>query len=347
RKRRPAMRFGILAVAVVLLAGCASPASRQAGSGEPSRAGQQSAAHQPTTLQAIMKVEPASLAARPVVATGISIAFAQRLFNATLDITDGQERSHPYLAEALPQLNTDSWKVSPDGRMETTWRLRPNITWQDGTALTANDFVFAWKVYSTPDLGQSSSPPFAQMDEVIAQDDRTVVIRWKTPYPDAASMNGEYQALPMHLLQSAFEQDDAAAFSNEPFWASQYIGLGPYKLDRWEPGAEIQAVAFDGHVLGRPKIDRIVIHFVPDENTALTNLLSGDVQWATDRTIRYEQAKVLKERWGTTGGTPILTPAQPRFLEIQVRPDLANPRVLLTVKGRQALASAMDRDALN
>jgi peptide/nickel transport system substrate-binding protein len=294
-----------------------------------------------------MKVEPASLAAHPLTPTGISIAFAQRLFNATLDIQDGSEHTHPYLAESLPQLNSESWKVQPDGTMETTWRLRPNITWHDGTPLTAADFVFGWKVYATPDLGQASSPPISLMDEVAAPDARTVVIRWKRIYPEAAALGSDFQALPRHVLQSDFDDGDMVAFANHPFWTAQYLGLGPYRLDRWEPGAEIQATAFEGHVLGQPKIDRVVVRFVPDENTALTNLLSGNVQFATDRTIRFEQAQVLRQQWGTTGGTAILTPAQPRFLALQQRPDLANPRIMTDVRARRAVAHAIDRQALN
>ena len=35
------------------------------------------------------------------------------------------------------------------------------------------------------------------------------------------------------------------------------MGLGPYRIDRWEPGALLTARAFDGYVFGRPKIDRL------------------------------------------------------------------------------------------
>jgi peptide/nickel transport system substrate-binding protein len=294
-----------------------------------------------------MKVEPASIAAHPVTPTGISIAFAQRIFNATLDIDDGQERTRPYLAEALPRLNTDSWRVSPDGTMETTWRLKPNLSWHDGTPLSAEDFAFAARLYTQPDLAQSTTPPFPQIQEVVAADARTVVFRWKQLYPQADSLGNDFQALPRHILEAPFAQGDMIALSNHLFWSSQYVGLGPYKLERWDPGASIQAVAFDGHVGGRPRIDRVQIRFVPDENTALTQLLSGDVQFASDRTIRFEQAQVLRQQWGTAGGTAVLTPAQPRHLAVQQRPEFANPRMLTDTKGRQALAHALDRQALN
>ena len=44
---------------------------------------------------------------------------------------------------------------------------------------------------------------------------------------------------------------------NLSFWTVDFVGAGPYKVDRWEPGSYIESVAFDGHALGRPKIDRL------------------------------------------------------------------------------------------
>ncbi len=36
-----------------------------------------------------------------------------RLFNAALSLVDDQGLPQPYLAERLPQLNTDTWRVFP------------------------------------------------------------------------------------------------------------------------------------------------------------------------------------------------------------------------------------------
>ena len=187
------------------------------------------------------------------------------------------------------------------------------------------------------------------MANLIAPDARTIVVQWSGLYPDVGSLASTFQALPRHLLEPAYNQGDYAAFMNHPFWKADYVGLGPYKLARWEPGSSIEAAAFDGHVSGRPKIDRVIIRFIADENTALTNLVSGEVDFATDRSIRFEQAQILKREWGpTNGGTTVLTPAQPRLLYFQMHPEFAKPgRLLLDVRARRALTHAMDRDALN
>ena len=36
--------------------------------------------------------------------------------------------------------------------METTWRLRPNVKWQDGVALTPDDFLFGFTVAKDREL---------------------------------------------------------------------------------------------------------------------------------------------------------------------------------------------------
>jgi peptide/nickel transport system substrate-binding protein len=79
--------------------------------------------------------------------------------------------------------------------METTYHLKPNLTWHDGAPLSAEDFVFAWKVYSTPEFGVATSPPIGLMEEVVAPDARTLLIRWRQPYPDAAESNAHVGAL--------------------------------------------------------------------------------------------------------------------------------------------------------
>src|SRR5579871_6154620 len=226
------------------------------------------------TLVAEVRTEPASLAARPVNTVAYAgNAMVQRISNADLTLLDGSGTRSPYLAEALPQLDTASWTVAADGSMETTWRLRPGIVWQDGVPFSADDFVFAWQVYRTPILG-GGTPLMRAMAEVVAPDDRTVLIRWNAPYPNADDLTGTdgFPPLPRHILGATFAQGDMDAFPNNPFWSREYVGLGPYHLEQWEPGSFIEAVAFDQHILGRPKIARVKVLFIGDVNTGLANL---------------------------------------------------------------------------
>src|SRR5436190_4205142 len=268
---------------IVVMAAC-SPASRPAA-GQPGQPGEPPAQRISRTLIMAGRSETPSVASRPLRVFGLTSTTVSRLFNAGLALRDGDGNFRPYLAEALPQLNTDSWKVLPDAHMETTYRLKPGLIWQDGTPLTADDWVFAYELYSNPDFGQSASPPIGLMEEVLAPDPRTVLIRWRLAYADAGNLDQGnagptnalgFPPLPRHLLETQLKRGDVDAFIGLPFWSTEYIGVGPYKMDKWEPGSFFEGVAFDQHVLGRPKIDRIRMLFIPDFNTTLGNMLSGE-----------------------------------------------------------------------
>jgi peptide/nickel transport system substrate-binding protein len=125
------------------------------------------------------------------------------------------------------------------------------------------------------------------------------------------------------------------------------VGLGPYRVRHWEPGTSIDADAFPGYVLGKPKIDRIRLLFVNDPNTVVANLLSGAAQLTFDDAIRFEQGAVLRREWSDNARGGVFSyPQQVRYTEIQLKPDLVQPATLLDVRVRRALAHAVDKQAL-
>src|SRR6187401_1878411 len=98
-------------VAAVLVASCAPAAPTPSSPAGP--ASQASQASSPRVLTASIPIEPTYIAALAPLPPGGASDFYQRMFNAFLDLYDDQARPVPYLAEALPQLYTDSWILSP------------------------------------------------------------------------------------------------------------------------------------------------------------------------------------------------------------------------------------------
>jgi peptide/nickel transport system substrate-binding protein len=342
--------LALFCVAVWACAPAAPPAARQPGA-----AAQPEQPRQTKTLVAAIRFEPPYVAAKALLPGGLTLGSTLRLFNAGLAIHDDRGLPRPYLAETLPRLNTESWRVLPDGRMETTYRLRPNLVWHDGAPLTSEDFVFSLRVYTHPEFGLAGSAPQGLVEEVLTPDARTVVLRWKRPYPFAGVLESSGQRnlppLPRHILEEPFRSalgGATDAFVALPYWSTEYVALGPFRMERWEPGAFIEMAAFDGHALGRPKIDRMRLLFMNDANTALATILSGGVQLLTDDAIYFQQAAVLKREWAASqGGTVIVSPGLWRYTQIQLHPDRVNPRALLDVRVRKALAYGVDKQALN
>jgi peptide/nickel transport system substrate-binding protein len=347
----PLLHRCAIAVALLLplLACTAPPATPRADRPERTDRGSDVApTSESRTLVLATRVEVTSISHLPLWERRFTFLSTPRLFNATLAILDDRGLARPYLAESLPTLNTASWQVSPDGGMETTYRLRPALTWQDGAPLTAEDFVFTWRVLAAPDLGASNSQPQSLMETVSAPDVQTVVIRWRQPYPYADAMTELFQPLPRHLLEPIFEQRTPDSFASQSFWTRDYVNAGPYRVDRWEEGSFVEGQAFAGHALGRPKIDRIKLMFISDPNTVLSYLLAESVHVAFENSIRLQQAEILQREWAPrTGATVFLAPTLWRAVQMQQRPEYANPRSLTDVRVRKAIAHSMDRETLN
>jgi peptide/nickel transport system substrate-binding protein len=296
-------------------------------------------------------VEPATVALHTLRNTGVTDYLTKRIFNASLGYLDPRGNVHPYLAKTVPQLNTESWRLYDDGTMETTYQLDPRGVWHDGRPLTADDFVFAWQVSRSAELGQTDAAPMNLMTEVTATDPHTLVIRWNRIYADAAHLsmhNSELAALPRHMLEEPLRTGSAESFLGHPFWTRDYVGLGPFRIERWEAGAFIEAAAFDGNVLGRPKIDRIRMVFIGDGNTVLSNILAGEVHMSGDGALRVEQAITLQQEWAPrNGGSVVMQPNQWRAVNFQMREELATPRLLLDPRARRAFAHATDKQSIN
>ena len=347
------MHFAALtrsAVLLTLLVAACAPASAPRTSEAPQAGAGEAAPSQPArTLVTAIRVEPETLASRLGQGGGATLTTTRRLFNAHLVLIDQRGEPQPYLAAALPQLNTDTWRVFPDGRMETTYKLKPNLVWHDGSPLTADDFVFAWRVYTSPALGVAASPPYNLMDEAVAPDPLTLTIRWKDQYAAAGALWERFPPLPRHLLESTFQTATPDAFSAHPYWTTQFVNAGPFRLDRWEPGAFIEASAFDRHVLGAPKIERVRLVFISDSNTALANLLAGEVHFAPeDSSMRFQQALTLQREWAPrNGGSFLIKPDLWRSTFFQFHPERLGTPGLTDVRVRRALAHTMDREGIN
>src|SRR3954452_4248190 len=110
-------RIVVLASLAVLIAGC-TPAGPATPPPQPSQPAPASTPAAERVLTISILKEPDFIAAQAPLPSQNATDFYTRMFNAYLDLYDDQSRPLPYLAEALPQLNTDSWVVFPDGRME-------------------------------------------------------------------------------------------------------------------------------------------------------------------------------------------------------------------------------------
>mgnify|MGYP001770958557 FL=1 len=219
-----------------------------------------------------------------------------------------------------------SWQISPD-MLTYTFKLRDNVTWHDGTPFTAADVKFTIDFILDKASNSTNRQDFELVQGVDVVDTQTVTIKLSQPFApllDKLTIG----IIPKHLLQ---DKDPAKAeFNQKP------VGNGPYKFVEWRKGEFMTLEAYDRFYNGRPKIDKIVIKFVPDASQRLLQLKSGEVDAAFLKPKQVEQFKNSEKVdlyiWPT---------ADYRVVMFNFKNSLfQDPRV------RTALNYAIDRDAL-
>jgi peptide/nickel transport system substrate-binding protein len=266
-----------------------------------------------------------------------------QLLTAGLTAENEHLQPVPLLAEAVPSTDNGLWKVFPDGRMETTWRMREGARWHDGTPVTSDDLLFTMQVVRDPETAPFYSNLLQQLIESVeAPDARTVTVTWKRPFIQADRTFGMDRMMPRHLLESAYLADKAG-FANLPYWTTEFVSNGPYQLREWQTGVHANLEAFDGYPLGRTKIDQIQVRFIADSNTMLANVLSDAMDVLVGaRHLAFDQALEVQTRWA--GGSVVLGANGWSVMHPQMM--YSNPATVQNVLYRRAMFLAIDRQAM-
>ncbi len=176
-----------------------------------------------------------------------------------------------------------SWEISPDG-LVYTFTLKPGLTFQNGTPLTAEDVIFT--VNRVKDYALKS-PRAADWSGVTAEalsspgrsgggSPTTIKFTLKQPYSSFLA-NTTLGIIPKSIWGNV---------TDEQFIFSEYnirpIGAGPYKIlaikrDQGGIPTEYTLEAWAGHRENAPYIANIVFSFFPDLDHALSALVSGAI----------------------------------------------------------------------
>lgn len=331
------LTFALAILAVALVACGAVPAASPGG-----QPGGGSPAAGPVHVKAAVLDQPPGFyqgSGSAFVGTA-GIATIEMLVNSGLTVDDNRDAQVPRLAETVPSVENGLWVLTPDGKATTTWTIRPGATWHDGTPFTPEDVLFSLRVRMDPELDFAPSIAYSYVERTDALDPRTVRISWKQPYINADSFLSS-GFFPKHLLEPTYQQDKPALRAL-PFWTTDFVGTGPFKLKEWMAGSHVTLVANHAYVLGKPQIDEMDIKFFGDTSVLFANMLGGGAEVALGKAITTEQGLVARKEW-RDGRVDIAAAAAIRMRPQFLYPD---PPIMLQLPFRRALYHATDRQTL-
>lgn len=272
--------------------------------------------------------EPTSL--NPLLATNTAENFLASLAFDELITIDDKGNEVPDLAQVVPTLANGG--VSKDG-LTIIYRLRHNVKWQDGAPFSAADVKFSWQAVMNPNNNVVERRGYDQVKSVETPNPYTVVFHLRQPFaPFVDTVFGEsddpFRVVPRHLL-AQYPNINQVPFNQQP------IGTGPFKVLRWIHGDRIEYAANPFYFRGAPKLSRITVFTVPDNNTQEAELRSHDVDLALD----IATANLVNLRDHPTAGVRTMLAKAPAYNSLVL--NLSHPP-LDDVRVRQAIAYGID-----
>ena len=258
----------------------------------------------------------------------------QQIWNCWAWDFDDQTAPRPLLVAEIP--SQDNGGLSADG-LTITMKLRPEIAWSDGTPITANDFVFTYQMFTSPNNTVASHAPYNDIANVSAPDERTVVITFSEP--DVSWLYTLWHGLlPAHILEPVYTS--AGTLDNAEWGQSPTVGCGPYMYAGWEDDGTLHFQANPDYWLGEANIDNLYIRFVEDNAAQINTLLAGDgdlgtlIAFADIQTLQAAGIQTVEVFSGWNEGW-----------FFYLHPEKAHP-ALLDNRVRRAIAMALDRQKI-
>jgi len=239
-KPRPRVRLGLVTAGLALaaLAAPLHPSWSQA----------------PTTMTIQVATEPPGLDLTSNPSSAIAAVVFDNVQEGLIKI-DRTGKMVPWLAERY--YTTDSRNY--------TFFLRKGVRFHNGREMKAADVKFALDRAANPETKHPYRVQYDAIQDVIVKDEYTVTVTLKR-------VDGTFLYTMARQGSVIYPREAVDTLKSQP------IGTGPFALAEWVRGDRITLTRNkDYWQKGLPKLDKVVFRFIPDPNSALAALKSGDI----------------------------------------------------------------------
>ncbi len=249
-------------------------------------------------------------------------AIAGNIYHALLTY-DGNLNLVPQLAE--------SYSVTPDN-LSITFKLKPNLTFADGSPLTSKDVSATFHALINPDTKTPYADDYLRVAKFETPDPLTVRVTYAEPFAPSLSSWAGLLVMPAHVIAQTKSFNDTSLKTTP-------LGSGPYKLERWRRGQDLLLTA-NPKSFEKPFITQLYMRTLPDQSTQWLELKAGNLDSAALSPLAYTRltgADWFKNNYNTYR---YLSSAY-TYMGFNLKdPLFADKRV------RQALSYAVDRQGL-
>ncbi len=166
-----------------------------------------------------------------------------------------------------PEIATD-WSVSEDG-LTWTLNIRDDVTFHDGTPLTAEDVAYSLNLYRDTESFVFLPSYVTAFTAIEAVDPTTVTMTTETPVAAFDYRLAAMFILPSHIWEAA---GDVVAFTND-----EMIGSGPFTLAEYSQDEFVRLEANESYWAGRASVDEVIFQTFTNSDARVQALINGEL----------------------------------------------------------------------
>ncbi len=266
--------ISLLAIFVMLLAGCTqpipmmpsaeAPAADTADGAAADSAAATAAEAQPGGVWTRAITSDASILNPILSSDSTSSSVTAMLVPALI----GQD---PFTGALVPDGSiSEGWTVSEDG-LVWTFTLRDDVFWSDGEAVDAEDFKFTYEAIASAAVESPRKPNVEKIASIETPDARTVIVTFTEVKCDGLGDLG------LGLLPSHLYADDFSDIMENEMNEAPAVSAGPFVFQSWTRDDNIIVTRNDNYYLGAPYMDGMIYKIIPDPGAQLAALQSGEI----------------------------------------------------------------------
>lgn len=188
-------------------------------------------------------------------------------------------RAHVFYPDLSIEVNKDlldSVQITSKNPMTLVYRIRKDAVWNDGTPVSAEDFIYTWKTQNGRDCTEckaATTSGFKQVTSVTGSDGgKTVTVVFSEPFPDWQGMFG--QIYPRHI--AAKHGTLAESFT----WFDQNVptySAGPYQIEKFEPNVAVTLTPNPQWWGKKPPLDRVTFRIITKDSELVLAMRNREV----------------------------------------------------------------------
>ena len=300
----------VLLILALGLTACGKPASQGATGGQ---------AASPVTLTIGLSSDPPKL--DPLLSSAMVDRQVQNnIYDKLVDIDQK--------LNIIPDLAT-KWEITDGGKVYT-FHLQTGVKFQDATPFNAAAVKFNFDRMLDPKVKSPRFNEVSMVTKVEVVDDSTVRFTLKAPFTPFLGVLTDRAGM---MVSPAAVQKYGDDYLQHP------VGTGPFTFQSRVKGDSITLVRNDSYWKGKGQIQKLVYKIIPDSNTSVSNLQSGQVDVLESSAIPDKQIPTLKGTAGTVVDIGSALGYQGMWLNV-TQPPFNN------IWLRRAVADAIDRKQL-